>query len=135
MYVTARGQSLYCHSLLSTAGEKCKVLVKFVFLPSDCPMWSQSTGCLHSALELTSRFLSAHGQGLGQAGQLTIHTHKTLQMWSARLALLMHLRLYKEAELELHAFVEMLNPDLYYQYHTHSYPGKKGGLFSHMTVM
>lgn len=86
----------------------------------------QLSGSLHAALELTARFLSAHGQGLGQAGQPTIHTHKTLQMWSTRMALLTHLRLYKEAELELQAFGEMLNPDLYYQYHTNSYPGMKG---------
>ena len=60
-------------------------------------------------------------------------------MWSARMALLTYLRLYKEAELELQAFREMLNPDLYYQYHTHSYPGKKGecdlSCDSHVTVM
>lgn len=47
-------------------------------------------------------------------------------MWSARIGLLMYLRLYKEAELEMQAFGEMLNPDLYYQHHIHSYPGKKG---------
>lgn len=90
------------------------------------PCLLQASGSLHAALVLTARFLSAHGQGLGQAGQPTIHTHKTLQMWSARISLLIQLRLYKEAELELQAFGEMLNPDLYYQYHTNSYPGMKG---------
>lgn len=49
-----------------------------------------------------------------------------LQMWSARIALLMHLELYQEAERELVAFDELQNPDLYYQYHTHSYPNKTG---------
>ena len=48
------------------------------------------------------------------------------QMWAARAALLVHLRRYKEAELELAAFRELDNPDLYYQYHVHSYPGKTG---------
>ena len=48
------------------------------------------------------------------------------QMWAARAALLVHLRRYKEAELELAAFRELDNPDLYYQYHIHSYPGKTG---------
>ena len=48
------------------------------------------------------------------------------QMWAARAALLIHLRRYKEAELELAAFRELDNPDLYYQYHVHSYPGKTG---------
>ena len=36
------------------------------------------------------------------------------------------MRRYKEAELELAAFRELDNPDLYYQYHVHSYPGKTG---------
>ena len=49
-----------------------------------------------------------------------------LQMWAARAALLVHLRRYKDAELELTAFRELDNPDLYYQYHVHSYPGKTG---------
>ena len=40
----------------------------------------QSCGCLQAAVELTASFLSAHGQGLGQAGQPTVHTHKTLQV-------------------------------------------------------
>ena len=40
----------------------------------------QREGCYHAALELTGSFLSAHGQGLGQAGQPSLHTHKTLQV-------------------------------------------------------
>ena len=48
-------------------------------LPPSLPP-AQLAGCYHAALELTSRFLSAHGQGLGQAGQPTMHTHKTLQV-------------------------------------------------------
>ena len=48
------------------------------------------------------------------------------QMWSARIALLIQLGLFHEAERELVAFEELQNPDLYYQYHTHSYPGKTG---------
>ena len=47
-------------------------------------------------------------------------------MWSARIALLMHLELYQEAEREMVAFDELENPDLYYQYHAHSYPNKTG---------
>jgi tetratricopeptide (TPR) repeat protein len=85
-------------------------------------------GCYHAALELTGRFLSAHGQGLGQAGQPSLHTHKTLQMWAARLALLVAMQQYHEAELELAAFADLVNPDLYYQYHTHNYPGKTGSM-------
>jgi hypothetical protein len=51
------------------------------------------------------------------------------------MALLFHLRLYREAELEMQAFGEMLNPDLYYQYHTISYPGMKGGIVSANTLI
>ncbi len=75
---------------------------------------------------MTAHFLSAHGQGLGQVGQPTIHTHKTLQMWSARISLMLFLKLYNEAERELDAFGEMTNPDLYYEYHEKAYPGRKG---------
>ena len=48
------------------------------------------------------------------------------QMWAARIALLVHLRMFKEAELETMAFGALDNPDLYYQYHRQSYPGKTG---------
>ena len=47
-------------------------------------------------------------------------------MWSARISLLMHLGLFQEAEREMVAFEELQNPDLYYQYHTLSYPNKAG---------
>ena len=48
-------------------------------------------------------------------------------MWSSRLSLLVYLGMYKEAESELEEFGELDNPDLYYEHHTHSYPGRKGG--------
>ncbi|XP_027054432.1 uncharacterized protein LOC113681535 [Pocillopora damicornis] len=37
--------------------------------------------CWRAALEFTTRFLTAHGQGVGQKGQRALHTHKTLQVW------------------------------------------------------
>ena len=49
-----------------------------------------------------------------------------VQMWAARVALLVAMQQYREAELELAAFGELMNPDLYYQYHTHNYPDKTG---------
>ncbi|CAI8044355.1 Trafficking protein particle complex subunit 12, partial [Geodia barretti] len=76
-------------------------------------------GCYHAALELTGRFLSAHGQGLGQP---SLHTHKTLQMWGARLALLVVMQQFREAEVEMEAFGELVNPDLFYQYNTQTTP-------------
>ena len=47
----------------------------------------------------------------------------------------MHARKYKDLELELAAFRELDNPDLYYQYHSHSYPGKKGAFYSVLLSM
>lgn len=47
-------------------------------------------------------------------------------MWAARLALLVAMQQYHEAEQELAPFADLANPDLYYQYHTHNYPGKTG---------
>lgn len=49
-------------------------------------------------------------------------------MWAARLSLLVAMQQYREAEIELTAFGDLVNPDLYYQYHTHNYPGKTGSL-------
>ena len=49
-------------------------------------------------------------------------------MWAARLALLVAMQQYREAEVEMEAFGDLSNPDLYYQYHTHNYPEKSGEL-------
>ena len=54
-----------------------------------------------------------------------------VQMWGARLALLVEMQQYREAEVEMEAFGELVNPDLYYQYHTHNYPDKNGQLDTH----
>ena len=40
----------------------------------------QTAQCWRAALEFTTRFLTAHGQGVGQKGQRALHTHKTLQV-------------------------------------------------------
>ena len=47
-------------------------------------------------------------------------------MWLARMSLLVHTEQFRKAEAELDSFSSLDNPDLYYQYHAHSYPGKKG---------
>ncbi|XP_019850352.1 PREDICTED: uncharacterized protein LOC105312226 [Amphimedon queenslandica] len=85
-------------------------------------------GCYHEALRLTSLVLSAHGQGINQIGSMTVHTHKTLQMWCARLSLLCQLERYDEAKQEMEPFKDLDQPDLYYQYNKHNYPGKKGSM-------
>lgn len=100
--------------------------MQYYTTPEHRPLCCQAAGCYYAALELTGRFLSAHGQGLGQASQPTLHTHKTLGMWAARISLLIQLRRFKEAEAEMAAFRDLESPDLFYEFHSHSYPGKTG---------
>ena len=57
---------------------------------------------------------------------LTVEVMLLLQMWAARLALLVAMQQFREAEVEMEAFGDLVNPDLYYQYHTHNYPDKTG---------
>ena len=47
----------------------------------------QASQCWRAALEFTTRFLTAHGQGVGQTGQRALHTHKTLQVQNRKLFL------------------------------------------------
>ena len=47
----------------------------------------QASQCWRAALEFTTRFLTAHGQGVGQKGQRALHTHKTLQVRTRKLYL------------------------------------------------
>ncbi|XP_031555083.1 trafficking protein particle complex subunit 12-like [Actinia tenebrosa] len=85
-----------------------------------------SAECWRAALDFTSRFLTAHGQGVGQYGQRAMHTHKTLQVWFCRIALLYKLQMYSTAEAELEAFKNFDQPDLYYEFYPETYPGRKG---------
>ncbi|XP_048582397.1 trafficking protein particle complex subunit 12 isoform X2 [Nematostella vectensis] len=82
--------------------------------------------CWRAGLEFTGRFLTAHGQGVGQHGQRAMHTHKTLQMWFCRVAMLIKLQMYSTAEAELDAFKTFDQPDLYYEYYPETYPARKG---------
>ena len=66
--------------------------------PPPSPL--QAAGCLRAAVDLTARFLSAHGQGLGQAGQPTVHTHKTLQVCGSLLQVELVPRREREGERE-----------------------------------
>jgi hypothetical protein len=89
----------------------------------------EANGCYRSALDLAGQFLSANGQGLGSKGQASaLHTHKTMQVWMCRIALLVKLRLYSTAQEELEAFGDFDRPDLYFDYHADIYPEHKGSL-------
>ncbi|XP_015754909.1 PREDICTED: trafficking protein particle complex subunit 12-like [Acropora digitifera] len=84
--------------------------------------------CWRAALEFTARFLTAHGQGVGQKGQRALHTHKTLQVWFSRIALLFKLQMFSTAEVELEAFGNFNQPDLFYEFYPATYPGRKGSM-------
>ncbi|KAK3537738.1 hypothetical protein QTP70_017874, partial [Hemibagrus guttatus] len=79
-----------------------------------------------AAVDLTGRLLTAHGQGYGKSGQPSTHTTDTLQLWFVRLALLVKLSLFQNAELEFEPFGNLDQPDLYYEYYPTVYPGRRG---------
>uniref|UniRef100_A0A4W3HIR6 Trafficking protein particle complex subunit 12 n=1 Tax=Callorhinchus milii TaxID=7868 RepID=A0A4W3HIR6_CALMI len=81
-----------------------------------------------AAVDLSGRLLTAHGQGYGKSGQPTNHTTDSLQLWFVRLALLMKLSLFQNAEVEFEPFGNLDQPDLYYEYYPHVYPGRRGSM-------
>ena len=50
----------------------------------------------------------------------------SLQLWFVRLALLVKLNLFQNAELEFEPFGNLDQPDLYYEYYPTVYPGRRG---------
>ncbi|XP_030054780.1 trafficking protein particle complex subunit 12 isoform X1 [Microcaecilia unicolor] len=81
-----------------------------------------------AAVDLSGRLLTSHGQGCGKSGQPTSHTTDSLQLWFVRLALLVKLDLFQNAEMEFEPFRNLDQPDLYYEYYLHVYPGRKGSM-------
>uniref|UniRef100_A0A8C4X1C3 Trafficking protein particle complex subunit 12 n=1 Tax=Eptatretus burgeri TaxID=7764 RepID=A0A8C4X1C3_EPTBU len=81
-----------------------------------------------AAVELVGRMLSAHGQGYNKCGHPTSHTSDSLQLWFVRLALLVKLHLYSDAESEFEPFGNLDFPDLYYEYYPEMYPGRQGSM-------
>ncbi|XP_022369262.1 trafficking protein particle complex subunit 12 [Enhydra lutris kenyoni] len=81
-----------------------------------------------AAVDLCGRLLTAHGQGYGKSGLPTSHTADSLQLWFVRLALLVKLGLFQNAEMEFEAFGNLDQPDLYYEYYPHVYPGRRGSM-------
>uniref|UniRef100_A0A7M4EP84 Trafficking protein particle complex subunit 12 n=1 Tax=Crocodylus porosus TaxID=8502 RepID=A0A7M4EP84_CROPO len=81
-----------------------------------------------AAVDLCGRLLTAHGQGYGKNGLPTSHTTDSLQLWFVRLALLVKLNLFQNAEMEFEPFGNLDQPDLYYEYYPHVYPGRKGSM-------
>ncbi|GFO18870.1 trafficking protein particle complex subunit 12-like [Plakobranchus ocellatus] len=87
-------------------------------------------GCLRAAIDLTGRLLDHVGQGYEKAGQITVHTPHSLQLWFCRLTLMVKLRMYDTAEAEMRAFQTLDTPDLYFQYYLNTYPGRRGSMVS-----
>ncbi|KAK7152463.1 hypothetical protein R3I93_010627 [Phoxinus phoxinus] len=87
-----------------------------------------STKNWRASVDLTGRLLTAHGQGYGKSGQPTGHTTDSLQLWFVRLALLVKLNLFPNAELEFEPFGNLDHPNLYYEYYPTVYPGRRGSM-------
>jgi len=89
-----------------------------------------AAGCWRAAVDFTTKYLTAHGQGLVSMGQnqRSNLSPSILQIWFVRIALLVKLRMFSSAEAELNAFKEFDAPDLYYQYYPELYQGKKGSI-------
>ncbi|KAJ8398219.1 hypothetical protein AAFF_G00430630 [Aldrovandia affinis] len=87
-----------------------------------------STKNWRAAVDLAGRLLTAHGQGYGKSGQPTSHTTDSLQLWFVRLALLIKLSLFQNAELEFEPFGNLDRLDLYYEYYPTVYPGRRGSM-------
>lgn len=87
-----------------------------------------STKNWRAAVDLTGRLLTAHGQGYGKSGQPSNHTTDSLQLWFVRLALLVKLNLFQNAELEFEPFGNLDHPNLYYEYYPSVYPGRRGSM-------
>ncbi|XP_073073295.1 trafficking protein particle complex subunit 12 isoform X4 [Manis javanica] len=81
-----------------------------------------------AAVDLCGRLLTAHGQGYGKSGLPTSHTADSLQLWFVRLALLVKLGLFQNAETEFEPFGNLDQPDLYYEYYPQTYPGRRGSM-------
>ncbi|TRZ02650.1 hypothetical protein DNTS_024391 [Danionella cerebrum] len=87
-----------------------------------------STKNWRAAVDLAGKLLTAHGQGYGQSGQPSAHTSDSLQLWFVRLALLVKLSLFQNAEQEFEAFGNLDHPNLYYEFYPSVYPGRRGSM-------
>lgn len=87
-----------------------------------------SSGCFHSAVNLTKRLLTTYGQGYGRSGQPAKHTPHSLQLWFTRLTLLARLGLYEDLQSEVEAFGTLNRADIFYEFYPEMYGEKKGSM-------
>nr|XP_060503092.1 trafficking protein particle complex subunit 12 [Panthera onca] len=102
--------------------------VRVAAIWSRIPCVFQSCRNWRAAVDLCGRLLTAHGQGYGKSGLPTSHTADSLQLWFVRLALLVKLGLFQNAEMEFEPFGNLDQPDLYYEYYPQVYPGRRGSM-------
>lgn len=84
--------------------------------------------CYYAAINLTTRLLTGVGQGPGYIGHPSRHTPYSLQLWFTRMALFVKLRKFAFAEVEAEAFGDLDKPDLYYEFYSDTYRGRKGSM-------
>lgn len=85
-------------------------------------------GCLRSAVDLTGKLLKQWGQGPAALNHPTKHSPYSIQLWFCRLALLIKLKLFPQAEREFEPFGNLDSPDLYYEYYQDVFPMRRGSL-------
>lgn len=73
------------------------------------------SGCLRSAVNLTTRCLTNFGQGYGRIGQPSKHTTHSLQLWFTRFSLLLKVGEFSLCQREAEAFGLLNRPDVYYE--------------------
>ncbi|XP_028906054.1 trafficking protein particle complex subunit 12 [Ornithorhynchus anatinus] len=70
--------------------------------------------------------IKATGNGTRRVGRRRLPW--LFQLWFVRLALLVKLGLFQNAEVEFEPFGNLDQPDLYYEYYPHVYPGRRGSM-------
>lgn len=91
-----------------------------------------SSGCFHSAVNLTRRLLTIYGQGYGRVGQPAKHSPHSLQLWFTRLTLLAKLGLYDDLLLEVEAFGTLNRADIFYEFYPEMHGERKGSMAGFM---
>lgn len=79
-------------------------------------------GCTRSAINLTTKILKEN------RNRNTMFTPYSMQIWFVRIACLMKLKLFKEAETELKQFENFDKPQFFYEFHNEAYPNRKGSM-------
>merc|ERR1712080_723136 len=85
-------------------------------------------GCWRAALDFTRKYLEAHNLEVVslRSKEAPLLTPQIMQVWYVRIALLVRLRMFSNAEIEINAFNDFESPDLYYQFYPHLYAGREG---------